>query len=176
MKRELEADEALPSVEELEEKYGGLKVPELKAWLSINKMTKSGAKKELIAKCIEGERLGVPPMCPLCKRARTKTKNTTEFYCPGYYDSNEGGMVKCDFTGTMLTRIPWVDLNGKPLRLTKMESEDASSGPSEKKEPELAVSGAKDVSQPGDTIQVPRTDTKLKKKIKKRRHGFKKVA
>lgn len=60
---------------------------------------------ELVLRCVDGEKNGALPKCPKCSKKTLKPNDTaTAFVCPGYYE--DGGFVKCSFSGTKPNSLP----------------------------------------------------------------------
>jgi hypothetical protein len=115
----------------LELKFGALKVPDLKALLKLNGLPVSGAKAELVGRAVEGEGLGVPPVCSVCVgKSRLRTTSSGHFKCPGYFDNDLKEVVKCAFEGPG-KRLAWKLEDGSQVPVTDHECELSLEGEDE---------------------------------------------
>ena len=100
-----------PSSSELRHKYERMNVAELLEVLRANEMLLSGSKEELVARCVEGEKRGAIPWCPLCRRGllhvRHRAGGGMLYECPGYFDTVARLYISCPFQSSHVERKPW---------------------------------------------------------------------
>ena len=98
---------------EYEAAFGALPVPELKNCLRENQQLLSGAKGELVERCVDRKLYGNLPRCTRCGIGRLKVTYIKSighggqgiFSCPGGYDDDQ--YVRCGYRSTCETRPPW---------------------------------------------------------------------
>jgi len=80
-------------------------------------------KADFVAHCVDGEKWGRYPPCPLCKKKKVVLRPTYadanhggqgKWKCPGYWDQNIGSLMRCAFNysdeaknETPQVRLPW---------------------------------------------------------------------
>lgn len=74
-------------------------IEKLKHVLALNGLPKSGKKADLAMKCAKYKVLGIPPLCPKCRKSRLELDRSQELYfCPGFWDVDEERFRRtCDF-------------------------------------------------------------------------------
>ena len=100
----------------LDAKYSAFSVDKLKETLGLNNAIKSGAKQELIDRCVDGALYGALPRCPDCGGGVLKVTYPSKYghggegryYCPGYHDGD--CFLRCSFTTTTVARPTWQDI------------------------------------------------------------------
>jgi hypothetical protein len=106
---------------ELTAKYDAMSVTELGQWLKSNRMNQGAAKKDKVARCVDGELFGALPSCPRCLVGNLKVAYESvdahggqgKWTCGGYFDSDIKMRSKCHFSALPgeVTRLPWRDLH-----------------------------------------------------------------
>eukprot|EP00854_Cymbomonas_tetramitiformis_P021667 gene21667-26060_t len=101
---------------ELYEKYRKMNVGQLKQVLKANHQLLGGTKDELAARCVDGEKWGALPTCPMCGKGRLKVAyqghghgGQGTFSCPGFFDEDSkigllGWLMQVDLG--MINRCP----------------------------------------------------------------------
>jgi len=102
------------AMEKARKEFEGKTVAALGALLAKNGLPKAGRREELLERCAENKALGVPPVCPLCEKAKLQfSMGTGQFRCPGFFDSDAGHFKRCKGPGEEcgeLKRTAWQEL------------------------------------------------------------------
>eukprot|EP00514_Thraustochytrium_sp_LLF1b_P003189 CAMPEP_0184510560 /NCGR_PEP_ID=MMETSP0198_2-20121128/1879_1 /TAXON_ID=1112570 /ORGANISM="Thraustochytrium sp., Strain LLF1b" /LENGTH=417 /DNA_ID=CAMNT_0026900459 /DNA_START=363 /DNA_END=1616 /DNA_ORIENTATION=- len=78
-------------------KYSKMKISELKDFLKMNHMLRTGVKQELVDRCVDGEKHGRFPPCPQCGKGQLRLTERKMVACGGYFDDSINMRLPCTF-------------------------------------------------------------------------------
>lgn len=91
----------------LRAKLEEVRVADLKDMLRYNDQKTSGAKPELVNRCLDAIINGALPKCPRCRVGHLVYLGSGRYGCAGSFDQQQKRVRDCSFESTDIERIPW---------------------------------------------------------------------